>query len=77
MSDNNYVILKHNYLDKTKAVFVTSNTIKDNFKGSIVDFANKSILGDNAVLEVGDVIYELKPVIRVHTQITASKVKSL
>lgn len=73
---SNYVILKGNNNSKESTVFVTAEQLQK-YKGSITSFANEELDNLNSTLDVGDVIYELKPVLKIHAVVTASRVKNL
>ena len=80
-----YIIIKDKvYTDNGKRLstidgddieLIDPHVINDNCSGSIFDYVKKEVANKN--LEDGDVIYELKPIYKIETQIVATKVRTL
>lgn len=69
-----YIVLSTDKFEKDVMTLVDHNILK-NYSNNINDFAKKMIAAKN--LQNGDVIYELKPILRVETQVVATRIKSL
>lgn len=71
----NFLLAVQNKLDKESVLIIESKTLKASHGDSISDWVNKE-LKSKSIVE-GDVIYELRPVLKIENKVVATKLKTL